>query len=137
MKSLIIDASVAIKWFIPEEGSDAATRFFSKRYQMLAPDLITSEIGNIIWKIQRRGLLNTEEAYQVMDDFLSMPIEIYDSQHLINSALEIAIETGRTVYDSVYLALAIRIGGIMVTADKRLVNGLENTQWQPFVKLLE
>jgi predicted nucleic acid-binding protein len=136
MKPIIIDASVAIKWFIPEDGSDAATRLFSKKYQMFAPDLIRPEVGNVIWKLYKRRLIDIDTAYQVMDDFLSMPIDICDNQPLIVSALEIAAETKITVYDSLYVALAAKIGGMMITADMRLLNSLDSTAYKPFIKLL-
>jgi predicted nucleic acid-binding protein len=137
MKPLIIDASVAIKWFIPEQDSASAIRLFDAKSPMLAPDLIRPEIGNVVWKLVCRQLLKTEQAYQILNDFLSMPIEIHDSQELIVSALEIAVETERTVYDSLYLALAAKTGGVMITADARLANAINNTHWKSFIRLME
>ena len=136
MKTLIIDASVAIKWFIPEDGSIAALRFLNGKRELIAPDLIRPEVGNIIWKLHSRHLLNADEASQIIDDFLSLPIEIHDSESLMASAFEIAIETDRTVYDSLYLALAIKTHGIMVTADERFANALKNTDFTQFISLL-
>lgn len=50
MKAIVVDASVAIKWFIPEIHATAAGRLLEKNLKLLAPDLIFAEIGNILWK---------------------------------------------------------------------------------------
>jgi predicted nucleic acid-binding protein len=61
---------------------------------------------------------------QLVSDLFSLPLIVTPSSQLLESALEIAIETGRSVYDSLYLALAVAHKCPMITADKRLVNAL-------------
>jgi predicted nucleic acid-binding protein len=136
MKPLVVDASVAIKWFIPEKGSIEAIKLFTGRHRLFAPDIIRPEIGNILWKLHTRRLLTSDEAFQIIGDFLSMPIEICSSDSLMTSAFEIAVATGRTVYDSLYLAAAVERNAFMMTADQRLANALENTDFARFVKIL-
>jgi predicted nucleic acid-binding protein len=136
MKPLVIDASIAIKWFIPEAGSDAAIELISKKHQLLAPDLIRAEVGNIVWKLHRRKFIETEDVYHIVNDFLVMPIDIHDSESLISNAVEIAVATGTTVYDSLYLALAVEKGTVMVTADAKLAKALKDTVWESFVQLM-
>lgn len=136
-KPLIIDASVAVKWFIPESDSIAAVRYLGGKQHLIAPDIIRPEVCNIIWKLHGRRLLTGEEASQIVDQFLSLPIEIHDNESLVSYAFEIAVATGRTVYDSLYLALAVESKGVMVTADKRLANGLQNTDFSRFITLLQ
>ena len=58
-----------------------------------------------------------------------MGVTIIASAALSRRALEIAIETGRTAYDALYLALAEKHGCRVVTADERLVNALRSTPW--------
>ena len=136
-KPLIIDASVAVKWFIPESDSIAAVRYLSGKQPLIAPDIIRPEVCNIIWKLHGRRLLTGDEASQIVEQFLSLPIEIHDNESLVSYAFEIAVATGRTVYDSLYLALAVESKGIMITADKRLANGLQNTDFSRFITLLQ
>ena len=137
MKPLVIDASVAIKWFIPEQGSDKAIRLLDSKRPLIAPDLIRPEIANILWKLKSRRLLKADLLQQMLADFLAMPLDIYDSQPFIQAAFDLAVETGRTVYDSLYLALAIGTNGTLVTADKRLTNALTNTEYKSFIRLIE
>jgi predicted nucleic acid-binding protein len=136
MKPVVVDASVAAKWFLPEPGAAAALRLLDGRHRLAAPDLIRSEFGNIVWKLHARAVLDMNEASDLIDHFLSMPLEIHDSTYLLGPALQIAIATNRTVYDSLYLALAVELDGTVVTADERWVNALENSPFARLIRLL-
>lgn len=136
MKTVVVDASVAAKWFLPEPDASAASEWLDDRYRLAAPDLIRAEIGNIVWKLQRRGVLDSDAAFETIERFLSVPLEIHDSASLLAPALEIAMATGRPVYDSLYLALAVELGGTVVTADDRWVNALAGSPFAGFVRSL-
>ena len=136
MKTVVVDASVAAKWFLPEPDAPAALRLLDDRYHLAAPDLIRPEVGNVAWKLHSRGVLDTEEASDLIAHFLSMPLEIHDSTFLLAPALEIAVATNRPVYDSLYLALAVELGGVVVTADARWVHALTDDPLGGFIRLL-
>jgi predicted nucleic acid-binding protein len=131
MTTLVVDASVVAKWFFPEEHSRESRRLLSSRHTLLAPDLIWSEFGNIVWKRLRRGELTAEEARELVADLSRMPLEIGGTQDLLAPALELAAATDRTVYDCMYLALAMDRRCRLATADERFVNALAAT---PFAK---
>lgn len=136
MKPVVVDASVAAKWFFPEQRSRAALRLLDGKHYLLAPDLIRGELGNIAWKNHRRGLITADEAAEIVRQFLLLPLEICDSDLLIVSAVELATATGRTVYDSLYVALALDRKAVFVTADQRLVNALSEGPLSRHVRLL-
>jgi len=136
MKPVVVDASVAAKWFLPEPDAPAALRLLDGRHRLAAPDLIRAEFGNIAWKLHARGALDANEASDMIEHFLSMPLEIHDSTYLLAPALQIAIATNRTVYDSLYLALAVELGGTVITADEHWVNTLETSPFTRFIRLL-
>lgn len=136
MKSLVVDAGVAAKWFLPEPDAAAALRLLNGRHRLAAPDLIRAEFGNIVWKLHARGTLGTNEASEMIEHFLSMPLQIHDSTYLLAPALEIAVTTHRTVYDGLYLALAVELDGTVITADERWVNALQRTPFARFLRLL-
>jgi predicted nucleic acid-binding protein len=127
MTDYVIDASVGIKWFVPEIHSDVAQQLLTEGNTLLVPDLFFPEIGNILWKRVRRGEDTSENARQTFAEFNTVPMEVYGSQPLTPTALAIALQTDRTVYDSLYLALAILQQCSMVTADTKLFNALSNT----------
>ena len=94
------------------------------------------EVASVLWKVARRGSLTAEEAERMISDAAAFPVEIIDSGTLLTEALRIATATDRTVYDSLYVALAVRQDAVMVTADERLVNALANTKWADAVQRL-
>ncbi len=132
MKTYIVDSSTAIKWYIPEILSNKAVEFLElsreKKYLLLSPDLIFSEIGNVLWKKCRRGELEANDARKIIAAINeAFPVQIASSYQLLPVAFEIANAFERSVYDSLYLALAKVKEGILVTADERLANAMQNT----------
>jgi len=133
----VIDASVAIKWYIPEEGRAQAIKLLnlarSGKSAFHVPDLMYCEAGNILWKRVRLGELSGPEAAAIAAALLNIPKTVHPSSMLLPAALEIACLTGRPVSDCFYLALAEFLGSTLITADKKLFNGLAGTPWQRIV----
>ena len=82
MKKFVVDASVAVKWFVPEIQSAAAERLLDPEIVLSAPDLILSELGNTLWKKVRRLEITSHEAEEIVTAFDSVPVEIYPSRAL-------------------------------------------------------
>lgn len=125
MKTYVIDTSVAIKWYIPEPLSDAAVYYLElyrqEKARLLAPDLIIAEMGNVLWKKVRQDELIIKDARQVSDILSNYcPIKLIPSSELMPAALEIALTASLTVYDSLYLALAVSVEAPLVTADQEI-----------------
>ncbi|WP_414624477.1 type II toxin-antitoxin system VapC family toxin [Calothrix sp. CCY 0018] len=129
MSSYVVDASVAIKWFLPQLYADNARLLLTNNHNLLAPDLIFPEVGNILWKEVRFGLATAQEAKTVITAFSALPLQIYASKPLMSIAIDTALQTQRTVYDCLYLSLAVSEECQMVTADKKFYNALKNTHF--------
>ena len=121
---LVVDASVAIKWFLPEIHSEAASLILKTKSELMAPDLLWVEVGSILWKKVLRKELNVQEAEGILKDFLRFPVQTHGSKFLLNSAWQLANGSGATVYDSLYLALANYHGCPLVTADKKFYESI-------------
>lgn len=134
--ALVVDASVAVKWFLPEHGAEPAIALLRGGHRLLAPDLLWIEVASVLWIVARRGAITADEAQRVIADTAAFPVEIIPSAALLTDAMRIATATDRTVYDSLYVALAAREHAVMVTADDRLVNALVNTAWAGSVRRL-
>jgi predicted nucleic acid-binding protein len=132
----VIDASVAIKWVITEDGTEAANRLRWSGTALHAPDLLVPEAGNILWKKIQRHELTKTEAELACGILRLAKIEIHamGSQALL--ALEMAVELEHPVYDTTYLALARTLAMPMVTADRRLVNKLAAVQNAAFPEVM-
>ena len=136
MRTVVVDASVVAKWFFPEEYSQAANRLFSRRYQLIAPDLLAAEFGNLTWKRVRRRELTPDDASLLILDFLRLPVTLISSGPLLPFALDLALETGRTVYDCLYLALALNQDVQLVTADQRFANSLADSPLAHHIRMI-
>ena len=124
MSRYVIDASVALKWFVEEEYSRTAVGLLQPSCGRLAPDLLLPELGNILWKKQRRKEIGREEGFRLLNDFKQIPVTLFPSRELLGRAFEIAVTFERTLYDSMYVALAIAENCPLVTADRKLYNAL-------------
>lgn len=137
MKRFVVDTSVAVKWFLPEIYSDAAARLLDPEISLSAPDLITSEIGNTLWKKLRRNELSRDEATDVLVAFETIGVEIHSSRALLTPAFHLAAALDRTVYDSMYLALAIAQDCALITADARFHRVVEQSPLAGSIRWIE
>lgn len=133
MTEYVVDAGVAIKWFVPEILEAEAKRWLDPSYILYAPDLLPSEFGNILWKKTRLREITEAEAKRIAGELQHAPISLLSSLSLLNDALHLAQSTGRTVYDCMYLAAAIERGCQLVTADRKFYNALQLTSYKGFV----
>ena len=131
MTAYVLDASVAAKWFLPPaeetlvpEARRLLADYSGGKLRLLVPDLFWVEIGNILWKSARRGRITPRSAGEAIDTLLETNIPTIRSAPLLKDAFAIATRFDRTVYDSVYVALAFAWEAPLVTADERLANAL-------------
>lgn len=123
MSVFVVDASVVVKWFVAEIRSDAARRLLVSPHEYVAPDLLFAE--TTIWKKVRREELTPEEGQQLLADISHIAVETVSCRALAEDAHALANATGRTVYDSMYVALAVRLNTRAITADDRLEAALK------------
>jgi len=124
VSAFVIDASVVVKWFVPEVHTDAARRLLEQSHSYFAPDILFAESANTIWKKVRRGELESTEGRGLVRDIGRAAVDAIPSRVLADDAYALAMRTERTVYDCLYLALAVRLDTRMLTADDRFVAGL-------------
>ena len=129
LSRFVVDACVAIKWFVPEIHADAARRLLREGRTLLAPDLIWAEVANGLWRKWRDKELTAEAVEGILNDFRRYPLRIRSGESLYDVAWPVAQGSGRTFYDSLYLALAVSNGCLLVTADLRFFNAVKDTPW--------
>lgn len=133
---LLIDASVAFKWFVVEDGSEAALRIAASGEPLIAPDAILAEVANAAWASVRLGRLTRAQLLAIATALPGYFEELTANRPLLQRAVDIAATLDHPVYDCLYLALAERVRSPLITADRRLAAKTAGTPWQGAVELL-
>lgn len=134
---LVVDVSIAVKWLVEEEDAASAERLLDEAHDLHAPRLMASEVGNALWRKVRMGELERGRAGVLAAAIPEMPVSWARDESVCSDALRLSLALARPVYDCVYLALAHRIGAVLVTADVRFVNALAGTEHAGAVATLE
>lgn len=136
-RSLVLDTSVAVKFYVPEEGKEVAEKLLDAatagEIELLAPATIMPEGYNAVWQQHRRGEMSPEEAREAWAKFDEVPATLYAVEDLISRAGEIVAETDIVVYDALFIALAESENTKMITADDKLIRKLEGTNFAGLV----
>jgi predicted nucleic acid-binding protein len=123
------DASVGAKWLFvnpreqhADKANALATRFSNAEIEIVVPDIFWAEIGNFLWKAVRIGRCTNDQAQAGLEKVQSFNLHTTSSRHLLKRAFEIAYTIDSSVYDSLYLALAVELGAALVTAHEKFAN---------------
>jgi predicted nucleic acid-binding protein len=120
---IVVDASAAVRWFLPEAGSDDAQRLLTGARKLLAPDLIRVEVAGALVRRARLDELTIEQARELVAAWVRAltagAVTLVPAREDFESAVELALRLGHPLADCLYLALALRLGVPLVTADRR------------------
>jgi predicted nucleic acid-binding protein len=117
----VLDANVAVKWSAPEELWQNAALFRQEDHDLVAPDLLIWEVTNsLLVKVRKREISPAVALAAV--PVLYEQFEFYPADLLLDQAIAVALELNVTLFDAVYLLIALREGCPLVTADTRLFN---------------
>ena len=123
----VVDASVAAKWLFAEPHSAQAAALLTGGEDLLTVDLLFAEVGNVAWKKLARENLSYQDAAHALADLREIDLAVHPVAELMEKALKIAQDHRRSFYDASYLALAVREGAPLITADQRFYNALAET----------
>lgn len=131
MTTFVLDVSVAAKWVLPpageplvEEAIELLARYAAGELHFIVPDLFWPELGNILWKAVRQGRCARVAAETAIKEMLGRKLPTLPSADFLEEAFAIAATFDRTVYDSLYVAVAMSRRVSLLTADERLANAL-------------
>lgn len=131
----VVDASVAVKWVVEEEGSDAALALSHE--SLAAPSLWLAECANVLWVKARRGEIDEQEARERQSWLAEAPVLLVPLEELLEDAVALAFRLDVTIYDALYVALAQRRREPLITADGPLRTAASSDEeLRQLVKLL-
>ncbi len=135
---VVVDASVAVKWIILETGRESALdllrRVVSGEVIMIAPRALMEEVASALSKRVRRKQLTATQARAAFRYFDWRRPRLVEDPQLLVEALDLSLRHHLSLWDSLYVALAVRLRCNLVTADERLHRGV--SRHYPFVELL-
>lgn len=125
---MILDASVAVKWCLPDESDPAATRLLEQynrgECELLVPDLFWSEMASALASAARRGRIDESGMLEAFDFLEALDLTVLDTRALIREVCRQALAWNRPTYDLFYVLLAQAHDDMLITADDRLVRAL-------------
>ena len=122
---LIPDASVGVKWYVPEAGSSEAARLLDPQFELHVPTYFFTEAASVLQrKVAVDRTLSETEGLEAFQHLRTVPMTIHATEGLLEEAFRHGVRYRRPVYDSLYLVLAAALGGRVVTGDRRLYNGV-------------
>lgn len=127
---LIVDASVAIKWAVEEDGRELARALIVEGNELLAPDFVLVESASILWKKARIGEITREQAEVAVIEVRLPFSEMLPTTSLTDRAFKLALDLDHPIYDCLYLAAAELRSARLVTADRRLLRAVAGSRYQ-------
>jgi predicted nucleic acid-binding protein len=115
--SIVVDASVALKWVLDEDDSDAALAV--RDNELVAPSLWLAEAANALWRRSVSGELTHAEVTERLSLLTDAPVTSTPIELDLAEAVRLAVALSHPVYDCLYLAAALREETYVVTADRR------------------
>jgi predicted nucleic acid-binding protein len=136
--TFVVDCSVAAKWVLPEPDRDSAIRWLERwesgEITLIAPDLLLAEFASLLAKRSRRKQLSVAQAKQGFRLMLRCAPSLYDTRPRLALALDISLQHHLSLWDSVYVALALEHDCSLLTADRRLARS--GATRHPVIRLL-
>ena len=121
---IVVDASVSLKWFIPESDMAQALALLRSGRKLVAPEIIKHEVISGLVRRVRRDELSEGESRECIQDWLHAlsheAVHLIEDDDLLREASEIAFDIKHPLFDCIYLALAKRLDSPFVTADETL-----------------
>jgi predicted nucleic acid-binding protein len=138
VSAFIVDASVVVKWFVPEVDSEVACQLLNTSHDYYAPRLLFAETAKTIWKKIRREELAVDRGQRLVEDISRIAVHTVPCRGLAEEARVLANATATTVYDALYLALAVRLKTRVITADERFASAVSRiSMTAPHITLLQ
>jgi len=132
--TIVVDASVALKWVVDEPGSEASIAL--QHQELIAPVFWLSEAANALWRRVRIGDLSADEASLRFAQLQAAPVHSVPLEPHVANGLEIGLRLNHPIYDCIYLAIAIEQNTHVITADRRFVTAANRPEFAGRVRLL-
>jgi len=137
LNRFVVEAPVAVKWFVPEPRYENAVRLFEGPNELLVTDIFFSEFADILRRKVGFGEITGEEALKIYSALSAVPLTVNPAEPVMEAAMEIATSMGQPIEVGLNLSLAIQQDCRLVTARRNLYDGLMATPFSRYLKWIE
>ena len=132
-RQIVCDASIIVKWVIKEDYSDYARKIridhLNGRVTVVIPSIAIAEVANALRKYYLRGLISADYLRKALNLLRDSLLSVYDiTWESVINASELSIKYGISIYDAIYIDLAMRLNTVMYTADETLIRLLSGNK---------
>ena len=132
---LVIDANIAVKLITIEPGREEVFDRIENEAILIAPDWMLVEVGHVLWRKVKLGLMNREAAELCLEKLPAFFESLVGAAPLAGAAQRLAFELDHWIYDCFYLALAIERGAPLLTADRKFWNAAKRAGYGGSIEL--
>lgn len=125
----VVDASVALKWFVEEEGSERAVTLLQPGIGRMAPEVVVAELVNAGWRLHKQGFMTAQQLGLMSGQIGHVFTKLHPLGPLAEQAGEMAVTLNHPAYDCFYLALAEQLQLPLITADQRFLASAKQSIW--------
>jgi predicted nucleic acid-binding protein len=116
---IVVDSSVALQWLLDEPDGDASLSVLTISDELIAPDVLLVEVGNVLGKKVRAREISAEQAIDGLAFVTTRVPRLDGVRSLVARALELSIELSHPLYDCMFLATALEHACKLVTRDDK------------------
>lgn len=133
MKMVVVDTSALIRLYVPDGAipdglEECLAAAWTGETTVMIPELALAEFVQVLWRKEQAGYLESSEVDEIVEALLELPIEVVGHHGNLIDTLSLARRYGLTVYDSLFLSLAMKRKAQLITADQRLKNAFEDSR---------
>ena len=121
----VLDTSAAVEIVLQKKNADKLGEGISKADWVISPQLYISEITNVFWKYQKLVDFPFLVCEQGLEQAISLPDDFIDEKNLFREAFKLACTMNHSVYDMLYLVVARRNNGTLLTLDNKLIKAAQ------------
>ena len=118
---IIIDANIIVHALVSGPYSEKARQIFEPEVVLAAPNILFGEVANALGKLLRTQIIKRPQAELFFDTLLGMPIQLFDSNPMLENAFALSLDFNHGFFDCVYIETARRNSSLLLTVDERLI----------------
>lgn len=123
----IIDASAAVEVILQRDSSATLMTLLAEAEWVIAPTVYVAEMSNVFWKYQNFTDLSQEDCEKHLDAAVALPDDLINDKELYREAFKLGCTLDHSIYDMLYLVLARRHNGTLLTMDKKLLRNAQQS----------